>query len=480
MEEDLLKLDALFDSIIEEIVHPELAGTFKNPFVGIKENRISELSEAVTVIMVTISEDSMSAYATVMSGAVSHKPFTAEDILRVASTNGVFYGIDEAAVRDMAEKQLINTEVLIASGMPPVKGSDGRIELKYDVSEGKEIPNIPPDEEIANIIAPHAGRDGKDVRGRVLPAEPGKNPDFVIGEGLYKKNHRVYAKYHGTLAMRAGKYCVVDEMVIHGNVDQTSGIVGYGGSIVIYGNVTGKAVIRAGRSVKVNGIVANSVIEAEDNIEILSRAVESALSARSGDIIGEEFNDCTVVAGGGLTASAILNSIVKCVTHIECTTDMGRITGGEVYCAGSINCLTVGAREHTETHITIGDHTEFTLEEKHLASKIKKLDSEIAKINDQVNQIREKEREGTATLEDKSFLEAAIRIRTQKAGEKGPIMEQIKQIQNIIAESKKAQLSAKTVIYGGAILKVCGFTQILNTDRQRAVVRATNSAIVIT
>ena len=480
MEEDLLKLDALFDSIIEEIIHPELAGTFKNPFIGAKQNKIAELAEAVTVILVTISDDSMSAYASVMSNGTSHKPFKADDILRVASTNGVFYGIDEDAVRKMAEEQTINTDVLIASGMPPVDGTDGRLELKFDVSEENEIPDIAAETEICHVIAPHVGRDGKDVRGRMMPAAVGKSVDLALGDGLYKKGSRVYAKTAGTLAVRNGKYCIVDEMVIHGNVDQTSGIVGYGGTIIVNGNVSGKAVIRAGKSVVVNGIVANSVIEAEQDITIQGRALESAISARDGDVFGEEFNDCTVVTGGGLKATAILNSIVKCVKWIDCTTDMGRITGGEVYCTGSINCLTVGAREHTETHITLGDHTEFLIEEKHLTEKVKKLDSEIARINDEVNQIREKEKEGTATLEDKSFLEAANRIRTQKSAEKAPIIEQIKYAQGIIENSKKASLFAKSMIYGGAILKVCGFTQILNSDRPHATVRSNGSSLVIT
>ena len=263
MEEDLKKLDDLFDSIIEEIIHPEKAGTFKNPFIEQKTNRIAELSEAVTVIMVNISDDSMAAYATVISKNEEHKPFKADDILRVASTNGVFYGIDEAAVNDMAEKQLINTEVQIASGMPPVQGTDGRLSLKFDISEGKEIAGIEAGTEICHIISPHPGREGRDVRGRVLPAGQGESVDIKAGDGILKKGSRYYAEYGGTLVLRDGVYSIVDEMILDKNIDNTSGIIGYGGSIIINGNVTGKAVIRAGRSVTVHGIVSSSVIEAE-------------------------------------------------------------------------------------------------------------------------------------------------------------------------------------------------------------------------
>ena len=140
MEEDLKKLDDLFDSILDEIIHPENVGLHKNPFIEQKSNRIAELSEAVTVIMVNISDDSMSAYATVMARGSNHKPFNADDILRVASSNGVFYGIDENVVRDMAEKQTINTEVLIATGTKPVDGTDvhtGDILLTICLTEQK-------------------------------------------------------------------------------------------------------------------------------------------------------------------------------------------------------------------------------------------------------------------------------------------------------------------------------------------------------
>lgn len=479
MEEDLKKLDDLFDSIIDEIIHPEKAGTFKNPFIEQKTNKIAELSEAVTVIMVKISDDSMSAYATVISKNEEHKPFRADDIMRVASSNGVFYGIDEAAVNEMAEKQIINTEVLIASGNEPVPGSDGKISLKVDIQEGHELRGITAGAEICHVTAPKAGRDGKDVRGRMLPAAQGKSVDIAVGEGLVKRGSRYYAEYDGTLILREGVYSIVDEMVLDKNVDQSSGIIGYAGTIIINGNVSGKAVVRAGRSVIVHGLVSNSVIEAEKDIHIEGRVNDASISASDGSIYGTELYSSTLVAGGSIKASVIDSCMVKCVTGIECMSGFGRISGGEIYCAGDINCLTVGSREHTETHITLGDSTEFTNEIRTLELQIAKIDSEIAKINDQVNQIREKEKEGSATLEDESFLEAAMRIRAQKAAEKNPISERVKRLSAIIASADKATIRAKTMIYGGCFLKICGFTQIINSDRSHATVYSNGSNVVV-
>ncbi len=479
MEEDLKKLDDLFDSIIDEIIHPEKAGSYKNPFVEKKTNKIAELSEAVTVIMVRISEDSMAAYATVISKNEAHKPFRADDIMRVASSNGVFYGIDEAAVNEMVEKQLINTEVQIAAGNEPVPGNDGRITMKVEIKEGHELRGITAGTEICHVIAPKAGRDGKDVRGRMLPAVAGKAIDINAGEGIVKRGGRYFAEYDGTLILREGVYSIVDEMVLDKNVDQSSGIIGYGGTIIINGNVSGKAVIRAGRSVIVHGNVGNSVIEAEKDIYIDGRVNDASISATDGGIYGTEFFNSTLVAGGSVKASVIEGCMVKCVTGIDCMSGFGRITGGEIYCAGDINCLTAGSREHTETHITLGDSTEFTNEIRALELQVAKIDGEIAAINDQVNQIREREKQGTATLEDESFLEAAMRIRAQKTAEKSPISERVKRLAAIIASADKATIRTKTMMYGGCFLKVCGFTQIINSDRSHATVYSNGSNVIV-
>ncbi|MBP5605078.1 MAG: DUF342 domain-containing protein [Ruminiclostridium sp.] len=480
MEDDLIKLDALFDSILEEVSDPSKVGTFKNPFAEEKSNRITELSESIAVIMVRISNDSMSAYVTVMSGDETHKPFTAQDILRAASTSGVFYGIDEAAVKRIADEQIINTDVLIASGMEPVNGTDGRLNFKYNISEGKEIPNIPKDAEICHAAAPHAGRDGKDVRGRMLPAVQGENIELKTGDGIYRKGNRYYAEFGGTLVCRRGEYSIVDEVVYDENIDLSSGIIGYGGTVVINGNVTGKAIIRAGRGVVVRGLVSGSVIEAVKDIRIEGRINDSSLTSSEGSIIGNEFYDSDLAAGSKIDASVLDNCTVKCVDGVVCLTGQGRITGGEINCVGDVNCFVIGSKERMETRLSLGDCSEFVKELEKLRAKINLLNEEIVKITNQVNAIREKEQAGTVTLEEKSFLEAALRIRSQKVAEKVPITERIKRLEEIIAASEKATIRAKNMLYGGAVLQICGFTQILNSDKARATVYSNGANIVVT
>ena len=79
MEEDLVKLDALFDSIIDEIVNPEKAGTFVNPFAKKDIGELEGLSKAVAVVSVRVSADGMTAFANVISKNENHKPFGVND-----------------------------------------------------------------------------------------------------------------------------------------------------------------------------------------------------------------------------------------------------------------------------------------------------------------------------------------------------------------------------------------------------------------
>ena len=479
MEEDLVKLDALFDSIIDEIVDPEKAGTFVNPFAKQEVGDIEGLSKAVAVVCVRVSADGMTAFANVISKNENHKPFTVNDVTRAASSAGIFYGIDDEAIKDMTERQIINTDVVIASGIKPADGTDGRLKLKFDVSEQKKVPNIEPGAEICHLAAPKPGRDGKDVYGHVVPAQQGRTVDFVTGDGIEKKGSRYYAEYGGTLVCRGGVYSIVDEKVIDKNIDQADGVVAYSGTIIINGNVSSKGVVKAGRSVIVHGTVSNCVIEAGKSISTEGRVTNASLSAKTGNITGVDFEETTLVAGGGITASVINGCTVKAVTGIDCTEGFGRISGGEIFSTGDINCIVVGTREHAETHIIMGETEEFTQELKTLEKRIAKLDSEIEKINDQVNRIREKGKSGTATLEDEGFLDAALRVRAQKTAEKTPVLERVEKLNTVIAFAKKATLRAKTVIYGGTYLKICGFSQIINSDRAHASAYSNGTNIVI-
>ena len=74
MEEKFRVLEDLFDSIIDEIKHPERKGSFKNPFADVNSSSGVGIDGAVSVISVKIAEDKMSASVIVNSTRKSISP----------------------------------------------------------------------------------------------------------------------------------------------------------------------------------------------------------------------------------------------------------------------------------------------------------------------------------------------------------------------------------------------------------------------
>ena len=489
MKDDFKNLEKLFDSIIEEIKEPEKEGTFINPFIVEKAKRgnvsgvaynVASVTESVSVIVVRVSPDGMRATAKVVSHATSFKPFTESDIKRAANENGVFKGFDDEKIRDMVKKQTINTDILIAEGTPPKHGKNGRLEFNFDVSEEKSVPNISPGAEICRIRKAQKGRDGEDVRGHILRARDGTEASFPIGDGIRIAGGVATAESSGTLVFRDGKYSIVNELVINRNVNQDDGSIGFSGTIIINGGVTGNAVIRAGKGVIINGYLNNSLIEAEGTVTVNGRAINSTVTSIHGNINAGEVTDCTLSAGGGVRAEALLNCEVKCVTGIICTDGVGRIAGGSVNCAGDITCLVVGTREHMETSIIMGDVDEYNDKKIDTERRLAIVDKEISTLNDQINKLYEKKKAGTATLDDDDFITAANTVKQQKIGDRAPLIENIKELEAIITIAKSSTLRARSILYGGAIITIGRTNHIVNSDKPHATVKLVDSRIVVT
>ena len=156
MEEDLKKLDALFDSILEEIIHPEKAGTFRNPFIEERGRRIEGLAESMIMITVKLTPDNMSAVCTVSAGSEKHKAFTVDDIKREATAAGVFYGINDDAINAMVSAQVVNMAIVIASGLPPINGIDGSLRMKVAITDDNGT-SVDKDTEVCHIMMPKPG-----------------------------------------------------------------------------------------------------------------------------------------------------------------------------------------------------------------------------------------------------------------------------------------------------------------------------------
>lgn len=482
MQEQLFKdMENLFDSIIDEIEHPENAGKAPNPFAEEGLSGGVGITGAVSVIIVKVSPDKMRATAMVASHTKTHKPFTPADILKAAEEQGVVFGIDSSAVLDMASRQLLNTERVIARGVPPVMGIEGRNLPVFDCSGGKEICNIEKGTVLCRITPPTTGRNGMDVCGGEIKARGGRPAPDVKGENteLSADGRTLIARETGTLVMRNGQYSIVNELVFRDGLSGADGVIVFPGTVVVYGNVAAKATIRAGGAV-IYGKVSGAAIEAKGDITVNGDVIDSLISSERGSVKGNNFLGSMINAGRSVIGLSFSECRTKCVESMVCTEGAGIISGGVTECMGQIYCLTAGSRQRKETFFRLGDSAGQQLERAAFMKQLNRVKDEVVKIDERVSRLEEAGKTGELSLEDQDFMRAAVRIRAQKVQEEEPLRRKLEELDYVIELSKKSCLHASTVIYSGVVLYISGYTYVMENDKTKASAYANNMGIVIT
>ena len=142
---------------------------------------------------VHISEDKMHVYLSVHPPSGPAKVLTMDMVERLLADRGIRHGIDRKAIELALATALSGGKPahnhLIAEGTPPEEGRDGQIEFKFltekatgtvidpagrmDYRERHSIQNVKPGDVVALKAPPTVGKDGIDVFGNTVPAEPG-------------------------------------------------------------------------------------------------------------------------------------------------------------------------------------------------------------------------------------------------------------------------------------------------------------------
>lgn len=476
MEEKFRALEDLFDSIIDEIKHPERKGSFKNPFADDTFGSGVGIKGAVSVIHVKIAEDKMSASVIVSSHTEKHKPYTTNDVFDAVKEAGVIYGVDTPAIMNMVNKQLFNCYTVIAYGTYAEKGRDGHLMpcVRRD-SDGKAI--VSAGDIVCRIVQPTKGKFGMNVCGETIESTMGRPVNIKPGENIVVRKDCLVASAPGTFSETNGIYSVVNEQIIDGNITSASGPINYSGALIINGNVTEKAYVKAGNSLNINGKTNGVVIEAEGDIVITGEAMDCVITSKNGSITCKGFTACVINAGTYIETGFIIRSKTKAITEIKCIEGQGTISGGATECMGQVYCNMAGNRHRDKTLFKLGDSAECKENMLSFKAALGRIEREIEKIDMRIEGLDN----GDATnIESVNFIEAAKRIRERKEAEKAPILERLAGIEEALALTKSAALHVRSTVFVGVIIDIGEFRQVIDHDRNKTFIHANNNGIVMT
>ncbi len=323
--------------------------------------------------------------------------------------------IDYAAVYELCAAVELGqplSPVVVARGIPPLKGADGWFELLVKTgSEGVALEEdekgtvdlknlnifseIQSGQKLGVVHPPGSGIAGMTVQGLPVPADSGKPYQLVAGDGvtLKYKDRVAYSDKSGKAILEQQTLAVVDHWVIPGDLDLSIGNIEFHGYVEIKGDVPDDFRVVAEKGIKVHGHVGASHLESDGSIELVSMAGrEVGTIICRGNLRANFLNQVKVVSFGHVTvANEVRNCQIKSTGRLM--VERGALLGGTCTTLEGVEAKVIGSESGLKTEVTAGvyfpdaDRFNYLLERKQnvtqqlarLAEAIDQLNSSLAR-----------------------------------------------------------------------------------------------------
>lgn len=322
-----------------------------------------------------LSPDRLCAYACVLPPENGGAGITLEEFLGDMHYEGIVHGV----LREEIQRQFARGYFHIfpvARGTAPQAGEDGKVtelfqrrrHMRLDVQNGSEVDfgeDIPlqpirKGAVICLIRPPRAGKDGKDVTGTVLPSPQAVSAYVPQGRNieLGRGGQALVASVDGILYIENEQFCIHEQKIIDGDLNQFQGTLQVSGNLYIGGDVDSGADVTASGDIVINGKVYQARITSTDGIIRVQKGIYgtsgqtflgSASQVQSPVVESAEIN-----AGTSVIAETISNSVIRCDGTVYAMTGRGMIVNSEIRAGDSVLCLRIGNLAGGRSRFSVG------------------------------------------------------------------------------------------------------------------------------
>ena len=380
-----MKRDAALDNsaaVIKEQC-PEDSKTIDDFIRTIKdasETRRKKSLEDLTVPMSAeakffLSQNRLAAYACLLPPENGGEKLTLETFLEDIYYEGIVYGLLE----DMIPNEFSHGYYHIfpvARGMLPQAGEDGKVvemfqrlgltrlavqnESEVDFSQEGKFQPIRKGTVICQVCPPKPGTDGKDVTGTALSCPPVASAHVYPGKNVAadEDGQTLTAAVDGFLYIEDNRFCIQEQKIIDGDLDQSQEALQVSGNLYINGNVDHGGSVKATGDIIITGKVGQAqVISTNGTIHVRQGIFGTdgkTFVTAAGQIQAPVVEWAQINAGTSVIAEVISNCTIQCGATVYAMAGRGLIVACQICAGGSILCLRVGNVTGDRSQFSVG------------------------------------------------------------------------------------------------------------------------------
>lgn len=424
-------------------------------------------------ISISIAPDKMKAYAIISppEGGTMLNIFQIGDKI---AASGITFGVKSDIIEEICRNPLYSQQILIAEGVAPVNGVNGKVEIKFDIHSSMKptinadgtvnfrelnlIENVTRGQVLVTSTPPTEGIPGKNVTGVQISTLNGKPAVLPRGRNVEVSadGTSLIASIDGLVNYIDGKVNVFSIYEVHADVDNSTGNINFVGNVLVHGNVLSGFSIEAGGNVEVFGVVEGATIKAGGNI-ILRRGMQGlgkGTLIAEGDIVSRYIEHSNVYARGDIKSEAIMHSNVRCGNRLELAGKKGLLVGGTAKVGREIIAKVIGSPMATITEIEVGVDPGKRERYKDVKDELARSESDIMKSNQAIEILKKLEKVGKLPPEKIAILEKSVRTKEFYESKLGDLREELERLDEELEQESNGRILAQSVVYPGTRIAI--------------------------
>jgi uncharacterized protein len=431
-------------------------------------------------LQVTLSDDRLSAYLKVEPS--DGEQLSIRHVLEKLASAHVSFGIDQEHLQEALERP--GTTVQVATGRPPVDGSDGAVEFAPDLLTVGGRPHVAEDGEVdlfdlglvhnvtagavlATVTPPTAGDPGMDVLGRMLRPRGGRDVHIRPGPGCqWSEDHDQLLASIGGHATLVGETISVSAIYrVRGNVGPATGNIDFLGSVVVTGDVLQGYQVKAGGDVEIQGSVESGEVEAGGSVSVRYGIRGHARVCVAGTVrarfieFAEVRADCSVYATDGVVCG-----VVEAGEDVDVLGRHGSIIGGRVVAGHSIRVGELGSSRGVATEVHVGSAPKLLAEAQAHKTLLGGVTDRLQIVQDRLAVLQGYAREGRLNESGKRALVQHHETYRTLLDQRAELQSRQAELLERLREVNKASVSVRNVCHVGVRVAIGGISHMVEQE----------------